>query len=82
MGDMSASGGGGKEHWNPLKNMKIAVYCGGVARNFEPEGNKGPRHFLVGDMGARGRGHKALAPYPPPEFENVLILVAYPGFLG
>ena len=47
-----------------LKNMKIAVDCRGVATKFEPEGHKWPRHFLVGDMGARGRGQGALAPTP------------------
>ena len=65
-----------------LKHIKMAVDCSGVARNFEPEGHKGPRHFLVGDMRARGRGQGAPAPNPPPEFKNVLISVAYSGFLG
>ena len=46
--------------------------------NFGIEGHKGPRHFLVGGMGARGE-QGALAPTPPLEYENVLISVTYPG---
>ena len=63
--------GRGQGHWTPLKNMKMAVDCSGVAKNFEPEGHKGPRHFLVGDMGEPGRGQWALAPNPLLEFKNM-----------
>ena len=49
--------------WPPLKNIKIAVECSGVARSIEPEGLKGPRRFL-GDMDALGPGQGALPPNP------------------
>ena len=52
--------------WPLLKTG--TVDCSGVARSFEPEGHKGPRHFLVGDMGARG-GKENLP--PPPEYKNM-----------
>ena len=42
------------------------------------KGHKGPMHFLVEGMGARG-GQGALAPMPLLEYENVLISVTYPG---
>ena len=40
----------------PPPSKKIAVDSSGVARKFKSDGNKGQRHFLVGDMGAHGGG--------------------------
>ena len=65
----------------PSQKYEKAVDCSGVARSFEPEGHKGPRHFLVGTWAPVRDGKGNLPPNPLLEYENVLISVAYLGFL-
>ena len=73
--DMGASGRGDNGRLTPSQKYKKGFDCSGVARRFEPEGHKGPRHFLVVTWTPGGQGE--LAPHPLLEYENVLISVAY-----
>ena len=79
--DMGASGRGDNGRLTPSQKYKKGFDCSGVDRRFEPEGHKEPRHFLV-TWAPMGGGKGNLPPKPLLEYENVLISVAYPGFLN